>query len=449
MEFTGERVIPDDIEHRHLYFEHIARYAYGRLFAQGKRILDVGCGTGYGSAYLAAQGALSVEGIDVSVEGIAYARKHFHLGNLTYQVADATRIPFSDDLFDLCVSFEVIEHIENDRAYLKEMKRVLNQNGVLILSTPNKSKSSPDSEQPLNSFHVREYRYEDLYAVLTSEFDYVQILGQHYAEGFRFTKRSDVSKVDAPTEEAVALYVPLELLPYKSDSDESNFFNGNRAQEELGEPDYFLALCSLRRLPEQGIISVGVAGMETVRRELAERNQWIAILQEEKKFRDDRIAELEKTIREREDWIKILQKEKSNCMVRVGDLGDTLQERENWIHILIEEKSDRDRHIATLQEDVDRRDAQILILNNDIQQKENQIDQLKQDNVTSLEKSEGLRADLESLSTIFEERETQLATAQKQLTQIIEQLSERDRQIRDYETRLINRVLNVLRRGKR
>jgi methylase of polypeptide subunit release factors len=63
-EFTGERVIPGQVE-TDLWNEHFSRYAFATLFASGKRVLDLGCGSGYGSAELA-RTAESVIGVDVS-----------------------------------------------------------------------------------------------------------------------------------------------------------------------------------------------------------------------------------------------------------------------------------------------------------------------------------------------------------------------------------------------
>ena len=72
VEFTGERVIPGQVNDD-LWREHLARYAYARRYAEGRRVLDAGCGTGYGSAELA-QSALVVTGIDVAPQAIEYAR---------------------------------------------------------------------------------------------------------------------------------------------------------------------------------------------------------------------------------------------------------------------------------------------------------------------------------------------------------------------------------------
>src|SRR3954469_6922749 len=81
-EFTGERVIPGQggVD---LLNEHLARYTFAARLARGKRVLDAGCGAGYGSAELA-HAAQSVIGIDVAAEAVDFAREHYRLPNLSF-----------------------------------------------------------------------------------------------------------------------------------------------------------------------------------------------------------------------------------------------------------------------------------------------------------------------------------------------------------------------------
>src|SRR3954462_3875606 len=81
-EFTGERVIPGEFE-VDLLNEHLARYTFAARLARGKRVLDAGCGAGYGSAELA-HAAQSVVGIDQAAEAVEFAREHYRLPNLSF-----------------------------------------------------------------------------------------------------------------------------------------------------------------------------------------------------------------------------------------------------------------------------------------------------------------------------------------------------------------------------
>src|SRR6478672_5937483 len=117
-EFTGERLIPGEVD-IDLLNEHMARYHFAVRLARGKRVLDAGCGAGYGSAALA-EVADNVTGVDVALEAIEFARANYQAPNLFFEQASVTRIPFPDGAFDLIAAFEVIEHLEDWRGFLKE-----------------------------------------------------------------------------------------------------------------------------------------------------------------------------------------------------------------------------------------------------------------------------------------------------------------------------------------
>src|SRR5580704_8665617 len=103
MEFTGERVIPGQVD-VDLLNEHLARYTFAARLARGKRVLDAGCGTGYGTAELA-QAADHVIGIDCAAEAIEFARANYRLPNLAFEQGSCTQLPYPDGSFDLVVAF--------------------------------------------------------------------------------------------------------------------------------------------------------------------------------------------------------------------------------------------------------------------------------------------------------------------------------------------------------
>src|SRR3954452_8778002 len=113
-EFTGERVIPGLVEDD-LFNEHLSRYKFAaRLVPPGASVLDVGCGTGYGSAEFS-----SVTGADVSAEAVEYARKHYSRPGVQFIEASGDALPL-DQQFDLITAFEVIEHLADWRGLLRE-----------------------------------------------------------------------------------------------------------------------------------------------------------------------------------------------------------------------------------------------------------------------------------------------------------------------------------------
>ena len=131
-------------------------------------MLDVACGEGYGSAFLAAN-ALSVIGADISAEAIQHATARYggvH-SNLRFLQASAASLPLEDRSIDLIVSFETIEHLPQSlqAPMIEEFARVLAPGGLLILSSPNRPEYSPPGTPP-NPFHVYELNREELETLL-------------------------------------------------------------------------------------------------------------------------------------------------------------------------------------------------------------------------------------------------------------------------------------------
>jgi 2-polyprenyl-3-methyl-5-hydroxy-6-metoxy-1,4-benzoquinol methylase len=157
---TGERVVAEHYvrtrESYLIYIMHIVTYNYARSYVIGKDVLDMGCGTGYGTA-LIADSCLSISGVDISDEAIAYAKEKYQHPNLAYKtihkVEDAP-LPFADQKFDVVLSFQVIEHISDTRTYLTEIQRVLKPGGVFIVATPDRSTRLLPFQRPWNRYHA-------------------------------------------------------------------------------------------------------------------------------------------------------------------------------------------------------------------------------------------------------------------------------------------------------
>jgi ubiquinone/menaquinone biosynthesis C-methylase UbiE len=173
--FTGERFIPG--VQGEIWLEHWHRYLFAARWAKGRRVLDVACGEGYGSALLA-RSAAHVTGVDVSEQAIAHARAAYAAQrNLEFVAASCTRMPLPDGAFDVVVSFETIEHIEAQEGFLEEIARVLAPGGVLVLSCPNKVEYS-DKRDYRNEFHVRELYRDELERLVSSRFPEITWHGQ-------------------------------------------------------------------------------------------------------------------------------------------------------------------------------------------------------------------------------------------------------------------------------
>ncbi len=165
--FTGERFIPGTPGE--IWLEHWHRYHFAARWVAGKRVLDVACGEGYGSALLARSAAL-VTGVDISPQAIEHARAEYgRLSNARFACASCTQLPLPDASVDIAISFETLEHIHEQEAFIDELARVLAPGGVLLISCPNKVEYT-DNRGFVNEFHVKELYREELRALLERRF---------------------------------------------------------------------------------------------------------------------------------------------------------------------------------------------------------------------------------------------------------------------------------------
>jgi 2-polyprenyl-3-methyl-5-hydroxy-6-metoxy-1,4-benzoquinol methylase/uncharacterized coiled-coil DUF342 family protein len=172
IDFTGERIVPgaancEPTFAQKMYQEHLARYAFAAQLTLGRDVLDVACGVGYGSQWLAKCGSKSVLGIDIAEDAIDHARKNYFHPSVTYTVQDALSMEF-DGEFDVVTCFEFIEHVEQQGAVLDAIKRALRPDGMLIISTPR-----PLTEKRTD-FHVHELEFQELNRMLSERFQRVE-----------------------------------------------------------------------------------------------------------------------------------------------------------------------------------------------------------------------------------------------------------------------------------
>jgi 2-polyprenyl-3-methyl-5-hydroxy-6-metoxy-1,4-benzoquinol methylase len=169
---TKGRFVPGTAAGTETEAAHRARYLWARPLAAGRDVLDAGCGVGYGTAILAAGGAASALGVDVSAHAIATARADAG-GGARFEVADIERLDVSDDSFDLITCFEVIEYVEHPELALDELRRVLRPGGLLLFSSPNRAVYPPG-----NRWHANEYTSAEIEASLRRRFAEVAMYRQ-------------------------------------------------------------------------------------------------------------------------------------------------------------------------------------------------------------------------------------------------------------------------------
>jgi len=193
MEFTGERMIPEFNQGQEIYLEHMTRYMFAAKFVEGKNVLDIACGSGYGSEYLLKSGAKKVIGVDISKETINYCKEKYADGGIEFLVGGVEKIPVEDNSIDVMVSFETIEHVDEKTQinFLQEVKRVLKTDGIFIVSTPN-SLVYPKG----NSFHIKELDPKEFDELLKKNFKNVGMFFQDDVECSYVYSQKNLEKLD-------------------------------------------------------------------------------------------------------------------------------------------------------------------------------------------------------------------------------------------------------------
>jgi len=237
LEFTGERFTPECV--REIWYEHWHRYAFAEAFAKGRRVVDAASGEGYGSALLA-RTAHDVLGVDIAEAAVAHARARYAgIANLRFQQGDCTNLALPDASADLVVSFETLEHVEAQERLIAGFARVLTDDGVLIVSSPDK-RTYTDVSGFRNEYHVRELYRDELLALLAPHFPHVRLFGQ------KLLFQSAIWSLDDPAG------------PGEAQATTARAQGGEVDSGLQYDPLYFVAVCS--RQPLVGLPSVALFG---------------------------------------------------------------------------------------------------------------------------------------------------------------------------------------------
>lgn len=322
-EFTGERVIPGQVNDD-LWAEHVARYALATRFAEGRRVLDLGCGAGYGTADLARVASAAV-GVDLAADAIAYAVSHFP--SARFLECSASAVPFPPASFDLVTAFEVIEHLRDWRALLAEAHRVLESNGLLIVSTPNKryyaearAKSGP------NPFHEHEFEFREFQTALREFFPHVEVLFQDRVEAFAFYDGTETPGIEAA------------LARSSGDPDTANFFIG---------------ICSCAPLPELSSFLYVPRAANLLR----EREEHIRLLEQELvQIR----AWLDMTIADRNAVQKQFESEQARALKIITELNEEMRRKTEWALDIEQRLTAKGTELAETVRLLDRAEATVV-----------------------------------------------------------------------------------------
>lgn len=164
-EITSEEITSDNPIHQRLYKAYVVAEGY----VKGD-VLEVGCGEGRGIDLMTGKSRsfTAVDKIKSVIDRLQEKYKQSRFINMNLPPLSG----LSDNAYDVVVSFQVIEHIENDELFLKEIHRVLKPGGVGLLTTPNRRLSLTR-----NPWHVREYLPEELEALAKNFFTHVELKG--------------------------------------------------------------------------------------------------------------------------------------------------------------------------------------------------------------------------------------------------------------------------------
>ncbi len=362
LEFTGERVVPGRSD-RQVEFEHEARYAIASRLVEGRFVVDLGCGTGYGSRRLLEAGAARVTSLDVAPEAVSYARRRFAGRGAHFVVADARKPCLPDRSADIVAAFELVEHVERPEALISAASRLLADDGLFLVSTPNRRTYRDERPEAVNPFHVREFYYDEFLELLSGAFPHVEMLGQMTTEGALFE----------PLTTGAGVAQPLAL------GDES----------DLRETcDYFFAFCGHRE--------------ERVRQAL--RGEYVVGRANRLRERTHRVHELQEELEDRTRWAQALAEEVDEKSSRLGTLQEEFDERTRWALELDEEVKQGRRRLSDLRQSMEERSKRAEELEREAQRQREVVAQLRAEIEERIRKAERFQRETDERDRQFLER---------------------------------------------
>ena len=207
-----ERFVPEMFRGELIEAEHLTRYRWASGLADGRRVLDAGCGMAYGTRILAEAGARAAVGVDRE-RRVLEAADLTGLDHVRLEPGDLMALPAADDAFDVVGCFEVLEHVPDPLAALDELRRVLAPGGTLVVSTPNRGVYLAG-----NPFHVHELTLDELSEALDARFAHVALSRQDswLATTIRPLEASGEATLAAPSSPA-SVAAPTYVVAVASD----------------------------------------------------------------------------------------------------------------------------------------------------------------------------------------------------------------------------------------
>ncbi len=217
----AERTDPTKRTNHPFYCQYRAVYEHAVQFVQAQRVLDVGCGEGYGT-YLLAQHAKEVIAIDKDEKTIRRAKRRYALPNLSFQIQDVSGISaYSPCSFDVVCCFHVIEHLKAPVQFLSEVGKCLSgPSGVLLISTPNRHSLFRRSTGFQWPYHEREYNADEFRDLLLTGFKDVTLYslqGSSKVHQFQETRAQHIQQIFKWDILKLRQWLPKRLLQFSFD----------------------------------------------------------------------------------------------------------------------------------------------------------------------------------------------------------------------------------------
>lgn len=343
--FTGERFVPG-IDDDEITIEHYQRYESIKELVKGKVVVDAACGEGYGTSIIGSV-AKSVTGFDISEEAVKRATETYATDTVKFEIGDITNLPLEDKSVEVFVSFETIEHVPQELQvkFVQEVSRVLKDDGMFIISSPNKEIYS-DLFNYNNEFHVHEMYKQEFLDLLANKFKNVKLFDQ---------------------------YLEVACFIDSNENVRDNAFYHKNKETYTSDGKYFIAVASNQPVNEVEIQSVFLKHGVTYRNNMAR----IIELQNDVEDRNTHIKNLDTHIEELDRNIQHYVSREKELSENVEELNGQIEELNGQIEELNEQIEEYNDQIWNLKREPEYLRKELQSVTNDNYAKQDYIIQLE------------------------------------------------------------------------
>jgi len=366
LESNGERYLPyidPSISGAEIHYEHLHRYAFASQYVKGKKVLDLASGEGYGT-FILSKNADYVIGVEIDGSAVTHAIKTYKKENIEFREGSILKIPIEGEKkFDVIVCFEALEHVKEHDTLFIEIIRLLKDDGILIISTPNKQIYTDDTGYQ-NPFHQKELYYSEFSDFLKKYFLYSYLFGQRVFSG------SSIS----PT----TVNAPNSWSEFFIEQDK-NHFTFTRDDEKISK--YFIAIASngvlnKKKIQKSYLIDKSNAEIALLHTRVSQYNILTQSLELALAAKDRQILDVTASVHSLEQTVATKDQQIIDLSATVHSLEQTVATRDQQIidlsatvHSLEQTVATRDQQIIdlsatvhSLEQTVATRDQQIIDL---------------------------------------------------------------------------------------